>query len=46
MINKTDWKDYKQGEVNCYSWKLERAQVKITDKHYIKGDGRLWQEIR
>lgn len=35
MINKTDWKDYKQGEVNCYSWKLERAQVKITDKHYI-----------
>lgn len=35
MINKTDWKDYKQGEANCYSWKLERAQVKITDKHYI-----------
>lgn len=35
MMNVTNWNDYKQGQVNCYSWKLERAQVKITDKHYI-----------
>ena len=34
-MNVTNWNDYKQGQVNCYSWKLERAQVKITDKHYI-----------
>jgi hypothetical protein len=35
MINKTNWNNYEQGKVNCYSWKLERVQVKITDKHYI-----------
>lgn len=31
----TNWKNYKKGEASCYSWKLERVQVKITDSHYI-----------
>ena len=35
MCEMLNWKSYKQGEASCYSWKLERAQVKITDKHYI-----------
>ena len=35
MINKTNWVKYNKGEVNCYSWKLARVQVKITDSHYI-----------
>lgn len=35
MMNKTNWVKYNKGEVNCYSWKLARVQVKITDSHYI-----------
>ena len=36
MLNKvTEWNNYKKGEANCYSWKLDRVQVKITDNHYI-----------
>ena len=36
MLNKvTEWSKYKKGEANCYSWKLDRVQVKITDNHYI-----------
>ena len=35
MMNKTNWVKYNKGEVNCYSWKLARVQVKITDRHYI-----------
>lgn len=35
MIEKTNWNNYKKGEANCYSWKLERVQVKITDNHFI-----------
>ena len=35
MIDKTEWKNYKKGEANCYSWKLDRVQVRITDDHYI-----------
>ena len=35
MIDVTNWKNYKKGEAACYSWKLERVQVKITDSHYI-----------
>lgn len=35
MENKTNWVKYNKGEVNCYSWKLARVQVKITDRHYI-----------
>jgi hypothetical protein len=36
MLNKvTEWNKYKKGEANCYSWKLDRVQVKITDSHYI-----------
>lgn len=31
----TEWNNYKRGEANCYSWKLNRVQVKITDSHYI-----------
>ena len=27
--------DYKKGEVACFGWKLDRVQVRITDKHYI-----------
>jgi hypothetical protein len=34
-MNKTNWVKYNKGEVNCYSWKLARVQVKITDRHYI-----------
>ena len=33
--NVTNWNNYKKGEASCYSWKLERVQVKITDSHYI-----------
>lgn len=35
MRKLTDWNKYKKGEANCYSWKLDRVQVKITDNHYI-----------
>ena len=35
MINKTGWNNYIKGEANCYSWKLERVQARITDSHYI-----------
>ena len=36
MIKKrTEWTKYNKGEANCYSWKLERVQVKVTDSHYI-----------
>ena len=35
MINKTNWNSYVKGEANCYSWKLERVQARITDSHYI-----------
>ena len=35
MNNITNWNNYKQGEASCYSWKLERVQVKIVDSHYI-----------
>ena len=35
MNNITNWNNYKKGEANCYSWKIERVQVKITDGHYI-----------
>lgn len=35
MIDVTNWNNYKKGEAACYSWKLERVQVKITDSHYI-----------
>jgi hypothetical protein len=35
MINKTNWNNYVKGEANCYSWKLERVQARITDSHYI-----------
>jgi hypothetical protein len=35
MMNISNWKDYNKGEANCYSWKLERVQVKIKDNHYI-----------
>lgn len=35
MMDITNWKNYKKGEASCYSWKLERVQVKITDSHYI-----------
>lgn len=35
MLNVTEWRNYKKGEAGCYSWKLERVQAKITDKHYI-----------
>ena len=35
MNNITNWNNYKKGEASCYSWKLERVQVKITDRHYI-----------
>ena len=36
MLNKvTEWSKYKKGEANCYRWKLDRVQVKITDNHYI-----------
>lgn len=31
----TEWNNYKKGEANCYSWKLNRVQAKITDSHYI-----------
>ena len=31
----TNWKNYNKGEAACYSWKLERVQVKIVDSHYI-----------
>lgn len=31
----TKWNNYRKGEANCYSWKLNRVQVKITDSHYI-----------
>lgn len=32
---RTDWRKYTKGEANCYSWKLNRVQAKITDSHYI-----------
>ena len=35
MNNITNWVNYKKGEASCYSWKLERVQVKITDGHFI-----------
>lgn len=35
MMRKTDWNSYIKGEANCYSWKLERVQARITDNHYI-----------
>ena len=35
MLNKTNWNNYVKGEANCYSWKLERVQARITDSHYI-----------
>lgn len=35
MNNITNWNNYKQGEASCYSWKLERVQVKISEKHFI-----------
>lgn len=34
-VKRTDWRKYKKGEANCYSWKLNRVQAKITDSHYI-----------
>lgn len=34
-MNITNWSNYKKGEANCYSWKIERVQAKITDGHYI-----------
>ena len=35
MLNITKWNNYKQGEVFCYGWKIDRVQVRITDNHYI-----------
>jgi hypothetical protein len=35
MIRRTGWNNYVKGEANCYSWKLERVQARITDSHYI-----------
>lgn len=35
IIKRSEWSNYKKGEANCYSWKIERVQVKITDSHYI-----------
>ena len=35
MFEMSEWKNYKKGEVSCYSWKLDRVQAKITDSHYI-----------
>jgi hypothetical protein len=35
MMNITKWNNYKQGEVICYGWKLDRVQARITDSHYI-----------
>lgn len=35
MIKRTEWNSYIKGEANCYSWKLERVQARITDSHYI-----------
>ena len=35
MCEMISWKSYKKGEASCYSWKLDRVQVKITDSHYI-----------
>ena len=35
MLDKTEWRNYKKGEAGCYSWKLDRVQVRITDDHYI-----------
>ena len=35
MIKRTGWNNYVKGEANCYSWKLNRVQIKITDSHYI-----------
>lgn len=31
----TNWNKYVKGEANCYSWKLNRVQMKINDSHYI-----------
>ena len=35
MCEMISWKSYIKGEASCYSWKLDRVQVKITDSHYI-----------
>ena len=35
MLDKTEWRNYKKGEANQYSWKLDRVQVRIVDDHYI-----------
>ena len=36
MLNKaTEWNNYKKGEANCYSWKLDSVQVKINDNNHI-----------
>lgn len=35
MIKRTNWNNYNKGEANCYSWKLNRVQAKISDPHYI-----------
>ena len=34
MINKTNWNSYVKGEANCYSWKLERVQARITSNYF------------
>ena len=35
MLKVTNWNNYVKGEANCYGWKINRAQIKITDSHYI-----------
>lgn len=35
MRNFVQWNKYVKGEAVCYSWKLDRVQVKITDEHYL-----------
>lgn len=35
MLKVMNWNNYIKGEANCYSWKLNRIQIRITDSHYI-----------
>ena len=48
MLNKTNWNNYVKGEANCYSWKLERVQARITDNfvdHVVKENKGLLRDI-
>ena len=35
MLKVTNWNNYVKGEANCYGWKMNRIQMKITDSHYL-----------